>query len=173
MDERLAAVADLAGDGLVGESETIRRVAALVQRLLAIDITIVSEITADDRYLFRAIETAVELPIEEGAHIPYTWSLCSRIHAGEAGAATADTRENTGLSRNWARLKDGLGVDWDILAFMTTDVPLPDGGRFGTLCVHHTSTREWTTDERAVLVNAARLYARRHGELGQAVLVGD
>ena len=40
-------------------------------------------------------------------------------------------------------LKEGLGVDWDILAFCTRDIRLPDGSLFGTLCLHHTEPREF------------------------------
>jgi len=61
------------------------------------------------------------------------------------------------LWEQWQRLKAGLGVDWDILAFCTRDVLLPDGTRFGTLCLHHCAPREFSADEQALLEVLARM----------------
>ena len=47
--DHLAEIARLAESGFAGEEDTIGRVAALTQRLLQIDIVIVSEITVDGR----------------------------------------------------------------------------------------------------------------------------
>jgi signal transduction histidine kinase len=68
-----------------------------------------------------------------------------------------DTREVPALWQHWLGLKGGLGVDWDILAFCTRDVRLPDGGLFGTLCVHHTEPRSFSADEQALLEVLARM----------------
>jgi signal transduction histidine kinase len=61
------------------------------------------------------------------------------------------------LWQHWLTLKEGLGVDWDILAFCTRDVLLPDGERFGTLCLHHLEPREFSDDEQALLEVLARV----------------
>ena len=68
-----------------------------------------------------------------------------------------DTREVPALWEHWLALKQGLGVDWDILAFCTRDVLLPDGTRFGTLCLHHCAPREFSADEQALLEVLARM----------------
>ena len=68
-----------------------------------------------------------------------------------------DTREVPALWNQWLRLKEGLGVDWDILAFCTREVRLPDGELFGTLCLHHLQPREFSADEQALLEVLARL----------------
>jgi signal transduction histidine kinase len=176
--DHLAEIARLSEAGFIGEDATIARVAALAQRLLQIDFTVVSEITADDRYVFRAIESAIDVPAAVGDDIPYAYSLCSRVHAGEAAPRTEDTRKNAALTANWHRLKGFMeGVDWDVLAFMTADVPLPHGGRFGTLCVHHTEPRAFTDDERDMLALLARLIgdevARARADARRAELVEE
>jgi signal transduction histidine kinase len=107
--------------------------------------------------VFRALETAIDLPIAAGDGIPYALSLCSRVHARESPAIVPDVRDAPAMWANWKQLKPGLGVDWDILGFMTVDVPLPDGERFGTLCVHHRAPRGFSADEQAVLAILARL----------------
>src|SRR5262249_23405263 len=91
------------------------------------------------------------LRIEAGAVIPYEASLCSRIHVGESPNTVPDTREAPRLWNHWLRLKEGLGVDWDILAFCTREGRLPDGSLFGTLRVHQLEPREWSADEQALL----------------------
>ena len=57
----------------------------------------------------------------------------------------------------WRRLREGLEVDWDLHAFCTVPVPLGDGDRFGTLCVHHREPRAWSEEERSLLSVLARL----------------
>jgi signal transduction histidine kinase len=175
--EHLAEIARLAASGFAGEEDTIGRVAALAQRLLQIDIVVVAEITDDRRYVFRAIESVPAIPVNQGDAIPYEASLCSRIHVGEAAQRTPDTRESPALDASWQALKGALGVDWDIRAFMTVDVPLPGGGRFGTLCVHHTAPRPFTDTERDVLDLLARLagdeVARARAEGRRAELVDE
>jgi signal transduction histidine kinase len=153
----IEAIAELAGRAFAGAEETIADVGRLAQKLLAVDFTILSEITGDGRYVFRSLETAVELPIAAGDAIPYALSLCSRVHARESPAVVPDVRAAPAMWANWQQLKPGLGVDWDILGFMTVDVPLPGGDRFGTLCVHHRSPRGFSADEQAVLAILARL----------------
>ena len=56
-----------------------------------------------------------------------------------------------------SKLKEGLGVDWDILAFCTRDVVLPDGTLYGTLCLHHREERTFSDDEQALLEVLARM----------------
>jgi len=114
-------------------------------------------VTPDDQYVFRGLETRAPLPFAAGAALPYTASLCSRIHARQAPATVPDTRAQPALWNHWLALKEGLGVDWDILAFCTRDVLLPDGTRFGTLCLHHREPREFSDDEQALLEVLARL----------------
>ncbi len=175
--EHLAEIARLAESGFAGEEDTIGRVAALAQQLLQIDIVVVSEITADGRYVFRALETVPAMPLSVGDDIPYAASLCSRFHAGEAGQRTPETRDNPALHASWQVLKAGMGVEWDIRAFMTADVPLPGGERFGTLCVYHTEPRAFTDTERDVLALLARLVgdevARARADARRAELVDE
>ena len=86
-------------------------------------------------------------------------SLCSRIHAGQSPATVPDTREVPALWEHWLALKEGLGVDWDILAFCTRDVLLPDGTRYGTLCLHHLRAAR-VQRRRAGAARGARAHAR-------------
>jgi signal transduction histidine kinase len=153
----LAQIADIGARTLASSAEAIAAVAELAQRTTGVDITVVSEITDDGSYVFRGLEKRIELPLGRGAAIPYPASLCSRIHAGESPATVPDTREVPALWRHWLGLKEGLGVDWDILAFCTRDVRLPDGSRFGTLCLHHLEPRVFSDDEQALLEVLARL----------------
>jgi signal transduction histidine kinase len=175
--DHLAEIARLAESGFTGEEDTIGRVAALTQRLLQIDIVIVSEITGDGRYVLRGLEAVPAMPVAAGDDMPYVVSLCSRIHAGEAEQRTTDTRDNPALNASWQVLKAAMDVEWDIRAFMTVDVPLPDGQRFGTLCVHHTEPRAFTDMERDVLALLARLVgdevARARAEARRAELVDE
>ena len=84
-------------------------------------------------------------------------------------------RDEPALWENWLRLKQGLGVDWDIRAFCTTDVRLPDGSLYGTLCLHHREPRAFSDDEQALLAMLARIAGdeiareRARGELDAAV----
>jgi len=153
----LAQIAELGARTLSTSAEAIAAVAELVQRTTGVDLTVVSEITADDRYVFRGVERRPPLTLRRDAAIPYAASLCSRIHAGESPATVPDTREVPALWNHWLGLKQGLGVDWDILAFCTRDVRLPDGSLFGTLCVHHLEPRGFSEDEQALLEVLARL----------------
>ena len=138
----IAEIAELGARTLESSADAIAAVTELVQRLTAIDITIVSEVTADGRYVFRGLEKRPSVPVERDAAIPYAASLCSRIHAGESPATVPDTREVPALWNAWLRLKAGIDADWDVLAFCTRDVRLPDGSLYGTLCVHHHEPRD-------------------------------
>jgi signal transduction histidine kinase len=91
----------------------------------------------------------------------------------------SDTREVAPLWQQWLRLKEGLGVDWDIRAFCTRRIHLPDGTLFGTLCVHHLSPRKFSADEEALLEVLARLLGeeiwreRAAAELGAALRAAE
>jgi signal transduction histidine kinase len=153
----IAGLAELGARTLETSGEAIAAVTELAQRLTGIDITIVSEITADGRYVFRGLEKRPVVAVERDDTIPYASSLCSRIHLGESPPTVPDTREVPALWKQWLRLKAGLGVEWDILAFCTRDVVLPDGSRYGTLCLHHREPRSFSDDEQALLEVLARL----------------
>jgi signal transduction histidine kinase len=153
----LSDISEIGTRTLATAAEEIAAVTELVQRVTGIDITIVSEVTGDEQYVFRGLEARPELPFAAGASIPYAASLCSRIHAGHSPATVPDTREVPALWNHWLALKEGLGVDWDILAFCTRDVVLPDGVRYGTLCLHHLEERTFTPDEEALLEVLARM----------------
>jgi signal transduction histidine kinase len=153
----LGRIAELGGRAFTSSADEIAAVTELVQRTTGIDITVASEITPDAQYVFRGLETRPFLPIEAGAAIPYAASLCSRIHLGQSPNTVPDTREVPALFDHWRTLKQGLGVDWDILAFCTRDIRLPDGALFGTLCLHHTEPRDFGDDEQALLEVLARL----------------
>lgn len=153
----LAQISEIGSRTLASAADEIAAVAELVQRATGVDITVVSQVTADAQYVFRGLETRAPLPIGAGAAIPYEASLCSRIHAGEAPATVPDTRRVPALWQHWLALKAGLGVDWDILAFCTRDIVLPDGTRFGTLCLHHREERTFSADEQALLEVLARM----------------
>jgi len=171
----LAEIAELGSRTLTSAAGEIAAVTELVQRTTGIDITVVSEVTADEQYVFRGLESRAPLPFGAGAAIPYAASMCSRIHLGEAPATVPDTRREPALWQHWLTLKEGLGVDWDILAFCTRDVVLPDGTRFGTLCLHHLEEREFSPDEQALLEVLARMLGleiwreRAAGQLVEAV----
>jgi signal transduction histidine kinase len=153
----LADIAEIGARTLSSSGSEIAAVADLVQRATGIDITVVSETTADRRYVFRGLATRPVLGLEPDASIPYESSLCSRVHAGQSPNTVPDTREVPALWEHWLGLKAGLGVEWDILAFCTRDVRLPDGTRFGTLCLHHCEPREFSADEQALLEVLARM----------------
>ncbi len=159
----LARISELATSTLATSADAIAAVTELAQRLSGIDVTVVSEVTSDGRYVFRGLEKRIELPLERESAIPYAWSLCSRAHEGESPATVPDTRDVPALWRQWLRLKEGLGVEWDVLAFCTRDVRLPDGTLFGTLCLHHTSPRSFSDDEEALLEVLARLLGQEIG----------
>ena len=123
----LAQIAELGARSLASSADAIAAVTNLVQRTTGIDITVTSQITDDGQYVFRGIEKRPNLPTEHDSAIPYSWSMCSRVHAGESPATVTDTREVPALWQQWLRLKEASGVDWDILAFCTRDIRLPDG----------------------------------------------
>jgi signal transduction histidine kinase len=156
----LAAIAALGSRALSSSAEAIEAVCELAHRLTGVDVTVVSEVTSDERYAFRGLEARTPIPLEQGSDIPWEWSLCSRVHAGESPATVPDTREVPALWAAWLRLKQGLGVEWDVLAFCTRDVRLPDGSLFGTLCLHHQAPRAFAPDEEALLDVLARLLAQ-------------
>jgi signal transduction histidine kinase len=170
----LSEIAELGSRTIASSADAIAAVTELVQRLLGVHLTALSEI-ADGDYVFRGVGKRPPLTIEAGAVIPYASSLCSRIHLGEAPNTIADTREVPAMWSHWLGLKQGLGVDWDILAFCTRDVRLPDGSLFGTLCVHHLEPREWSADEQALLEVLATFVGqelwreRSAGELDEAL----
>ncbi len=170
----LSRIVELTQRSFSGSAETIAAVTDLAQRLSGIDVTVVSEITAEGDYVFRGLEARAPIPIGRDDRIPYAWSLCSRIHAAESPAAVPDTRAVPALWQQWLRLKEGLGVDWDVRAFCTRDIVLPDGTRFGTICFHHWEPRGFSPDEQAILDVLGRLLAqeiwreRASGELREA-----
>jgi two-component system, OmpR family, sensor histidine kinase BaeS len=153
----LAQIAELGGRVLTTGAEEVAAVTELVQRTTGVDITVVSEITDDDRYVFAGIEKRPVVPVERGASIPYAASLCSRVHVGEAPDTIPDIRAVPAFWEHWLDLKAGLGVDWDVRAFCTRDIRLPDGARFGTLCIHHLEPRAFSRDEQALLELLARI----------------
>jgi signal transduction histidine kinase len=152
----LAQIAELGGRVLTTSASEIAAVTELVQRTTGVDITIVSEITEDGRYVFSGIQNRL-VAVEPGGAIPYASSLCSRIHLGEAPDTMPDTRAVPAFWEHWLRLKADLEVDWDVLAFCTREIRLPDGALFGTLCVHHLEPRGFSVDEQALLVVLARI----------------
>ena len=147
----LSALAELGSRALSSSAESIEAMCALVQRLSGVDITVVSEVTADGRYVFRGLENRLETTLELDAEIPWEYSLCSRVHAGESPATVPETRDVPALWASWLRLKEGLGVDWDVRAFCTREIRLPDGSLFGTVCLHHCEPRAFAPDEEALL----------------------
>lgn len=175
----LAEIGELGTRALASSAEAIAAVSELVQRTTGVYLTVVSEITDDGRYVFRGFEKRDGGSGARDSAIPYEWSLCSRIHAGESPATVPDTRDVPALWRQWLRLKEGMGVEWDILAFCTRDVRLPDGTLFGTLCVHHIEPRTFSADEQALLEVLARLLGqevwreRAARELADAIVALD
>lgn len=153
----LAEIADLGGRTLESSAEAIAAVTELVARITEVDLIVASEITSEGDYVFRGVENRTGAVIERESAIPYAWSLCSRVHAGESPATVADTRAVPALWASWLRLKGGMGVDWDILSFCTRNIVLPDGERYGTLCLHHREPREFSPDEEALLTLLGRL----------------
>ena len=153
----LAQIAELGARSLATSADAIAAVTDLVQRTTGIDITVTSEITADGNYVFRGLEKRPALPAERDSAMPYSMSMCSRVHAGESPATVPDTREVPALWQQWLRLKEVLGVEWDLLAFCTREIRLPDGSLYGTLCLHHLEPRAFTADEEALLEVLARL----------------
>jgi len=147
----LSALTEIGTLTLTSSAEAIEAMCALTQRLSGVDITVVSEVTRDGRYVFRGIEQSFAAPFERDSEIPWEWSLCSRVHAGESPATVPETRDVPALWASWLRLKAGLGVDWDVRAFCTRDVRLPDGSLFGTVCLHHREPRVFEPDEEALL----------------------
>jgi signal transduction histidine kinase len=174
-DLRIAELSALGQRTLASSELAIAQVTELVQRLSGVDITVLSEVRDGD-YRFAGLETVPEMPLVPGTStIPFDWSLCSRVHLGQAPAVVPELRDEPALWENWLRLKQGLGVDWDIRAFCTTDVRLPDGELYGTLCLHHREPRAFSEDEQALLVVLARIAGdeiareRARGELDAAV----
>lgn len=153
----LARIAELGARSLATSAEAIAAVAELVQRITGTGMTVVSEVSDDGLYVFRGLEQRLGARVARDDSIPYEWSLCSRVHAGESPAMVPDTREVPALWASWLRLKEGLGVDWDILGFCTRDVRLPDGTLYGTLCLHDPEPRRYSEDEQALLDVLARL----------------
>jgi signal transduction histidine kinase len=154
---RIAELAEFGRRTLTSSEEAITQVAELVQRLSGVDITVLSEVR-DGAYRFAGLETVPALPLVAGSStIPFESSLCSRVHLGLAPAVVPEVQDVPALWEHWLLLKQGLGVDWDIRAFCTTDVRLPDGSLFGTLCLHHREPRAFSADEQALLAVMARM----------------
>ncbi|HET6173843.1 MAG TPA: ATP-binding protein [Gaiellales bacterium] len=171
----IAELASLGQRSFTSSEAAIAQVTELVQRLSGVDITVLSEVRGGD-YRFAGLEAVPELPLVAGSSaIPFESSLCSRVHLGQAPAVVPDMRDEPALWENWLKLKQGLGVDWDIRAFCTTEVRLPDGSLYGTLCLHHREPRAFSEDEQALLAVLARLAGdeiareRARGELDAAV----
>ena len=89
----LAQIAELGARSLATSADAIAAVTDLVQRTTGIDISVTSEITADGNYVFRGLEKRPALPAERDSAMPYSMSMCSRVHAGESPATVPDTRE--------------------------------------------------------------------------------
>lgn len=174
----LTDIAALSTRATAGSRATIDAIIALVERLTVIDITIISEIV-DGQYRFAGLTSRFPIPISQGDAIPYEACLCSRIHLGESAAVVPETRDEPALWHQWQALRTGLGVDWDVRAFATTDILLPDGELYGTLCVHHREPRTFDDDELALLRVLARLAGDEVGRersartLGAALLDRD
>jgi hypothetical protein len=121
--------------------------------------------------VFRSIEARPSLPVGRDDSIPWEQSLCARAHAGESPATVPDTRRVPALWESWQRLRGQLGVDWDVMAFCTRDIRLPDGTFFGTLCIHHRETRRFSADEQGR--RRARPAARPGGGERVAARLGE
>ena len=173
----LAEIAELGSRTAAGSDDVIRRVVALVQLLTGVDLTVLSEIDRGE-YRFRWLETTIGgLGLAPGDSMPYELCLCSRVHAGEASPMTSEMRHVPALWNAWRAIRPGLGVEWDLCAFGTCEVRLPDGGLYGTLCVHHREPRDFSADEQALLSLLARLVGdeigrERAGEALAAAVAG-
>ena len=154
---QIASLAELGRRSLTSSAEAIAQITALVQRLSGVDIAVLSEVRDGD-YRFAGLESVPALPLTPGSSvIPFEQSLCSRVHLGLAPAVVPEMRDEPALWQQWLQLKQGLGVDWDIRAFCTTQVRLPDGTLYGTLCLHHREPRAFSEDEQALLAVLARI----------------
>jgi len=169
----LSALADLGTLAFASSSEAIERMCAVVQRLSGIDFAVVSEVTEDGRYVFRGLEHSPAVDLSPGGEIPWEWSLCSRVHAGESPATVPETRDVPALWESWLRLKKGIGVEWDVRAFCTRPVRLPDGSLYGTLCLHHCEPRGFAPDEEALLEVMALLLGQEIGRERAALQLRD
>jgi signal transduction histidine kinase len=153
---RIAELALLGQRTLASSEDAIAQVTELVQRLSGVDITVLAEVR-DGAYRFAGVEAVPAVPLVAGDAIPFSSSLCSRVHLGLAPAVVPEMRDEPALWDTWLALKQGLGVDWDIRAFCTTEVRLPDGSLYGTLCLHHCEPRAFSDDEQALLAVLARI----------------
>src|SRR5438552_5387742 len=108
----LAQIAQLGALSLASSGEAIYAVTDLVQRATGIDITVTSQITDDGQYVFRGIEKRPsDLPAERDSAMPYSMSMCSRVHTGESPATVPDTREVPAMWEQWLKLKEAIGVE--------------------------------------------------------------
>ena len=112
---RIAELALLGQRTLASSEDAIAQVTELVQRLSGVDTTVLSEVR-DGTYRFVGLEAVPELPLVPGDAIPFTSSLCSRVHLGLAPAVVPEMRDEPALWHNWLALKQGLG---DALAYST------------------------------------------------------
>ena len=76
----LAQIAQLGARSLATSAEAIAAVTDLVQRWTGIDITVTSEITDDQQYVFRGIEKRLGLPVERDSAMPFSMML---LRAGD------------------------------------------------------------------------------------------
>ena len=154
----LAEIAELGARTLSSSADEIAAVAELVQRTTGIDITVVSEMTADGRYVFRGLEKRPFLPVERDAAIPYDVEPVladprRRVaehgarHARGAGALGAVAAAQGGARRR-------LGHPRVLHARRPC---CPTATRFGTLCLHHLEPRAFSADEQALLEVLARM----------------
>ena len=164
----LAGLEELGSLALASSADAIEAMCRLVQRLSGVDFTVVSEVTEDGRYVFRGLEHGPAVALTPGGAIPWESSLCSRVHAGESPATVPETRDVPALWTSWLRLKEGIGVEWDVRAFCTREVRLPDASLFGTLCLHHCEPRTFSSDEEALLEVVARLLGQARSSLRSA-----
>jgi len=166
----LSALSELGTRAFASSAEAIEQMCAIVQRLSGVDFAVVSEVTEDGRYVFRGLEHSSAVELGAGGAIPWERSLCYRVHSGESPATVPETRDVPALWESWLGLKAGIGVEWDVRAFCTRDVRLPDGSLYGTLCLHHCEPREFEPDEEALLEVIARMLGQ---EIGRERAAGE
>lgn len=135
--------------GLMDSSPQVAfdRAVRLAKRILSSDVALFSLV--DDKRQFFVAQIGLAEPYATVRQTPLYQSVCQYVVTHDEPLTVSDAREV-------AFLRENLAVtDMNVVAYLGVPVRAPEGDVLGSFCAIQSTPRDWTEDERTVLVDIA------------------
>ncbi|WP_419190441.1 PAS domain-containing protein [Saltatorellus ferox] len=144
-------LAELEASGLLDAppSEVLDRITEMACRLLKVPISLISLV--DDRRQFFAGQAGLQGEVACSRETPLTHSFCQHVTTSGAPLVVPDSLVNPVVKTS--RAIQDLGVR----AYLGVPLTTPQGYTVGALCSISDETREWSSDDLAVLQDLGQL----------------